>query len=34
MFAASNSLLLQNAYFIYLKTVYYVQTVSAFTLHK
>ena len=31
MSAAGNSLLKQNAYFIYLKTLYYVQT-SAFTL--
>ena len=34
MSAASNLLLKQNANFIYLKTVYYIQTISAFALHK
>ena len=34
MSAASNSLLKLNANFIYLKTVFYIQTISAFTLHK
>ena len=34
MSAASNLLLQQNDCFIYLKTVYDVETISAFTLHK